>query len=556
MLTELRAAGDDGSNIEAKRARSGFPHTLWETVSAFANTAGGYILLGVEQKNGFQVSGVDDPAAMANRLASLCTDELEPPVRADIWTAELEGQRVVVAKIPPTPKAQRPCHLKRTGPFGGSRVRVNDGDRSLTEYEVSLWLSERAQPSHDRRLVDTAAIDDLDPAALTRFVTRLRSTRRSVLGSMSDDEILRRTQVVGIDDDGMLRPTLAGLLTFGIYPQQQYPQLNVTVVVFPTDRPGEVGPRGERFVDNRSVDGNVAAMLSGSLEVIHPHLKRRGIVQGLFRTEEPEYPIEVLREAIVNALVHRDYSPSSHGAQVQVELYPSRLVVRNPGGLYGPVDVTRLGFDTITSARNQVLLKLLEDAEAEPGRSVCENRGSGLATVREILGRSGMNPPSFQDTVSTFEFGVSNESLIDEPTALWMSELGVNGLRPTQLSALAYLKRRDNRLTNSTFRTVSGLRDSREAGRQLRELLERGLLVQTGQRGTASYTLPGPTTTTGVAAKVLAVLGDATLTSREIADSLGLPRQQVATTLSRLGRQGLVTLVGVPRSKNARWHRA
>jgi ATP-dependent DNA helicase RecG len=57
---------------------------------------------------------------------------------------------------------------------------------------------------------------------------------------MGDDEILRRTQVVGIDDDGMVRPTLAGLLTFGIYTQQQYPQLNVTVVVFPTDRPGEV----------------------------------------------------------------------------------------------------------------------------------------------------------------------------------------------------------------------------------------------------------------------------------------------------------------------------
>jgi ATP-dependent DNA helicase RecG len=555
LLADLRAAGDDGSDIEAKRAKSGFPQSLWETVSAFANTTGGFILLGVEQRRGFQVTGVDDPPAMANRLASLCTDEMEPPVRAEISSTPLEGQRVVVAHIPPTPHAQRPCHLKRLGPFNGSRLRVNDGDRSLTEYEVSLWLNERQQPAHDRRLVTDASLEDLDSTTLARFVTRLRSTRRSVLGAMSDDEILRRTQVAGVDGDGTLRPTLAGALAFGIYPQQFYPQLNVTVVVFPTDRPGEVGPRGERFVDNRSVDGNVAAMLAGTLEVLHPHLKRRGIVQGLYRVEEPEYPSEVLREAVVNALVHRDYSPSSLGAQVQIELYPSRLLIRNPGGLYGPVDVTQLGFVTVTSARNPLLLKLMEDTEAEPGRAVCENRGSGLATIREILGRLGMNPPTFRDNVSTFEFEVSNESLIDEPTAEWLSELGVAGLRPTQLSALAYLKRRNHRLTNSTFRTISGLRDSRDAGRQLRELVERGLLVQIGQRGSASYTLAEPTTATGVAARVLAALGDDTLSAREIAERLGMSRQQTATVLSRLRRDGVVDLVGVPRSKNARWRR-
>lgn len=557
LLAELRRAGDDGAQIEAKRAKSGFPQSLWETISAFANTTGGFVLLGVEQRGGFQVTGVDDPGGIANRLASLCSDEMEPPVRAEIWNTVLEDQPVIVARIPAISPMQRPCHLRRWGPLAGSRVRVNDGDRQMSAYEVSLWLSERQQPTHDRRLVAEATIGDLNADTLARFVARLRTTRQAVLGTMDTDEILRRTHVTGVDADGTLRPTLAGLFAFGIYPQQFFPQLNLTVVVYPTDRPGEPGPRGERFVDNRSIDGDIPAMLTGALDVIHPHLKRRGIVQGLYRVDEPEYPIEVLREAIVNALAHRDYSAASHGAQVQIELYPNRLMARNPGGLYGPVDVSRLGFETLTSARNPVLLKLLEDVEAEPSRAVCENRGSGLATVRELLGRAGMNPPSLRDNISTFEFEVSNESLIDEATATWLSEIGVAGLRPTQLTALAYLRRRHQRLTNSTYRTISGIRDSRDAGKQLRDLVERGLLVQLGDRGAASYTLAEPQTdsTRGMTALVLAALGTETLTAHEVAERLGVTRQQAATALSRLRRNGLVALIGVPRSKNARWHR-
>lgn len=556
LLSELRAAGDDGWAIEAKRARSGFPQTLWESVSAFANTTGGYLLLGVEQRKGFHVGGVDDPAATATRLASLCTDEMDPPVRATIWTAELEGERVVVAEIPPTPHGQRPCHLKRLGPFAGSRVRVNDGDRQLTEYEVTLLLSQRLPLGHDRQPVAGATLADLDPAVVARFVARFRSIRRSALANAPDDEILRRTQVVTVDVDGTIRPTLAGLLAFGIYPQQFFPQLDVTVVVYPTDRPGEPGPRGERFVDNRSVDGNVAAMLTDALTALHPHLKRRGIVQGLYRVEEPEYPTEVLREAIVNALVHRDYSPSSHGTQVQVELYPTRLVVRNPGGLFGPVDVARLGFEPITSTRNPLLLKLLEDADAEPGRAVCENRGSGLATVRTLLGSAGMNPPTFRDNIATFDFEVSNEALIDEPTARWLSDIGVAGLRPTQLTALAHLKRHGGRLTNSTFRTITGLQDSRESGRQLRELVDRGFVLQLGQRGAATYALPQRQGTNTVADRVLAALADDTVTARELADRLGTTRQHVARTLSQLRKDGAVELIGVPRSPAARWRAA
>src|SRR4051794_39370157 len=100
-------------------------------------------------------------------------------------------------------------------------------------------------------------------------------------------------------------------------------------------------------------------MVSECIRVLKRNMRRRSIISGLFRQDEWEYPEEVLREVLVNALVHRDYSEFAKGMRVQVEIYPDRLVVRNPGGLYGPVELTALGGMTISSSRNRALLKIL-----------------------------------------------------------------------------------------------------------------------------------------------------------------------------------------------------
>lgn len=137
-----------------------------------------------------------------------------------------------------------------------------------------------------------------------------------------------------------------------------YPD-EVTVVVFATTDSTSPGPRGERFLGNLAVDGAIPAMVQETIAFLKRHMKQRSVMEGIFRTEEWEYPENVLREIITNALVHRDYAPSAQGTQVQIELYPDRLLVRNPGGLFGPLDVTELGLGTTpASSRNPMLLKL------------------------------------------------------------------------------------------------------------------------------------------------------------------------------------------------------
>jgi ATP-dependent DNA helicase RecG len=355
--------------------------------------------------------------------------------------------------------------------------------------------------------------------------------------------------------EGAEVPTLGGLLTFGIYPQQFFPQLNITFIAYPDTQAGVPGPRGERFIDNRSIDGNIATMLRTTIEHLRRHMKRRGIVQGLVRLDEWEYPTEVLREAIVNALVHRDYSPMARGSQVQVELYPDRLTVRNAGGIYGPVDEARLGFDHTTSSRNAALLKILEDAEAEAGRTVCENRGSGLAAMRTQLNATGMRPPSFADHIATFELTLFNETLLDQPTLDWISSLNVGPMRPSQLTSLGYLHHQGGTLNNTTYRAVTGIADSRQASKELRDLVERRVLTQVSGRGSSVYRLQ-PERADTLASRILDALVDADLSRAQLADVLNEDAQAIASTLVLLRKTGKVELIGAPRLKTSRWRLA
>ncbi|NUR63912.1 MAG: transcriptional regulator [Catenulispora sp.] len=575
VLAELRRIGSDHATCEVKKAQGGLPVTTWETVSAFANAQGGTLILGVDEKHAFAVVGIHDPGAVESQLGSVCSD-MEPAVRADIQTLVVDGKAVVIAEIPPIPRDQRPCHKRSLGPYAGSKLRVADGDRRLSDYEVSVLLANRSEQRHDLQTVDGATLADLDVKALDGFLDRIRDTKGRVFANLSTEETLVMLNVV-VRQDGELIPTLAGLLAFGVYPQRFEPQLDITIVAYPTTEAGGVGGLGERFTENRSVGGPIPLMVSECIRVLKRNMRRRSIISGLFRQDEWEYPEEVLREVLVNALVHRDYSEFAKGMQVQVEIYPDRLVVRNPGGLYGPVEITALGDTTISSSRNRVLLKILEDTPMGDGHMVCENRGTGIARMRRVMVEAGMEQPRFTDAIATFQAEFPNHTILDQETIDWLGSIGAGAgaLTRTQMTALAMM-RNGATMTNSGFRAATGVQDSRVAQRELKELVDDGLIVQDGVRGGAVYRLrreadaragdaglfdavsAGETESEGLTAlqqQVYETLTSEEKTSAAIASEAGLERQQVLGALAALRGKGLAVMSGKPRSKNAAWRR-
>jgi ATP-dependent DNA helicase RecG len=568
LVSALRSHGSDHFLCEVKKAKGGLPTTVWESISAFSNAAGGDLILGIDEKHDFAVTGVDDPGQMEAQIGALCA-EMEPPVHGDIQTFDIEGKKVVVATVPQLPRDQRPCHKRSLGPWAGSRVRVADGDRKLTDYEVAVLLANRTEPRHDVMPVRAATLDDLDPALLAAFIRRIRDTKGDVFRRFDDDRVLQLLNVVTIQE-GRSVPTLAGLLTFGFYPQTHEPQLDITVVVYPSDEPGVVGRFGERFTENRSIDGPIPLMVSECIRVLKRNMRRRSIVSGIFRVDEWEYPEEVLREALVNALVHRDYSEFARGMQVQVELFPDRLVIRNAGGLYGPVEVGSLGAASVTSSRNRALLKILQDTPFGDGHMVCENRGTGIPRMLVALAEAGMEPPGFTDDIATFTVEFPNHTLLDEGALAWLTALSAPPLSRSQTTALVMM-RNGAVLTNSSYRASTGVRDSRIATRELRELVDAGVVEQTGTRGSATYQL---TTTSRVAPRataaaipasgrlsaneeqVLDALTQGPLLRAEIEQRTNLSKDSVQYALITLRQKGHVSLVGKPRSRSARWQRS
>ena len=394
------------------------------------------LLLGLDESRGFAPVAVD-AAKLASDLASACADQLEPPIRAEIDIVEVDGSPVVVAVIDDLPTGRKPCYLKSRGMERGAFLRTHDGDRVLGTYEIHVLVSSHSQPLDELLVVPGATIDDLEDGLVTALTRRLRATRGRLFSRATDDEILR---LLGVTSDAPNGPsvTLAGLLTLGRYPQQFFPQLDVTFVAYPTIT-GEPLADGTRFLDNQSMDGPIPTMVDDTLAAVRRNMKRRSIVVGLGRQDRWEYPEEAVREVVANALMRRDYHPLTHGTQVRVALYPDRLEVASPGGLFGPIAREDLLAEPISSSRNARLDKLLEDVEIEgTGRTVCEKRGSGLIAAAAALRGVGIEPPELIDVVREFRVVIRNHGLLDDTGLAWLATIDTADLNDRQCLGLAF----------------------------------------------------------------------------------------------------------------------
>ena len=465
-------------------------------------------------------------------------------------------------------------------------MRGGDGDRRMTEYEIALLHANRGQPADDREAVRDARLGDLSPEAIRRLLARLREREPSAFAGLSDEHALRRIGVLVEDTgpgDGALVPSLAGLLALGQYPQQFFPQLNVTFIVVPATSKATIPVDGPRFLDNRTVSGSIPTMVTETVSAIVRNMATRAFVTGVGRQDTYEYPVEALREAVTNALMHRDYSPYARGTQVQVEMYSDRLVVRSPGGLFGTVTEDDLGSEGVSSSRNAVLARLLQDVTL-PGTDqvVCENRGTGIPAMIQALRRAGLSTPRFDDALTRFRVTIPKHALLDADTLNWLAGLQQDDLTDAQRTALA-LMREGRQVTNATLRQL-GL-ERTEATTALTGLVARGLAITLGGRRYAQYSLavppggpsqlalqipaeehtpspaPGPDVVPAGRrdrTREIDQLFDTgqTLTVSDVIAATGLKNAMAARYLARLIHEHRIVATAPPRSRNRAYRRA
>lgn len=564
IVADLRAIGAEFEDVEVKRAAGGLPQTIAETMSAFANARGGLIILGLDERAGFAPAGVSDPAAMRDEVAGVARAKLTPPLAPSVEIVPFEGVTLVVVEVQALPDLQRPCYVTARGAYNGAFVRVGDGDQRLTPYEVDRLRENAGQPRWDEEAVPQATEGDLDRGAVLRLIAVASQNSPQAFLGLSESDVLARLGVL-VPGGGSLVPSLAGLLSVGAYPQQFFPQLMVSVAVYPNADPGEPGPGGIRFLDSAAAGGPVPAMVGSAVQAVLRNLRRASRVAGVGREDLWEIGPEVIREAIVNAVMHRDYSPQARGTQIQVELFPDRLTVTSPGGLFGNVRLQALGDSRTSSSRNARLAALLQEAgDPLTGRPVAENRGSGISMMISQVRRDTGVVPLFSANLDYFRVTVPRTSPVTPEIRDWAAQVsGGRQLSQAQVSALA-LAREGYDIDHTLLRRL-GLGTS-EARAQLGQLHDLGLVRPRKARDDSAYRLaPGlpeaaaaPLTGpgNGVGQRILTALSQVETASREeLQQATGASRSGVTKALDDLIASGLVEPTAPPRSPARRYRR-
>lgn len=397
-------------NLELKAAVKGCPTRLFDTLSSFSNQDdGGIILFGIDESEDYAIKGVYDPQDLQKKVTEQCK-QMEPVVRALFTMCEIDGKTIVSAEIPGVDVSSRPVFYKGVGRIKGSYVRVGESDELMNEYEIYSYEAFRKRIRDDIRIVENASLRLIDEDRLEDYLSAVRKERRNLTENISREETL---ELMGITING--EATLAGLLTFSRYPQAYFPQLCITAVSLPGTEHGTIGTDGERFIDNKRITGSIPDMLDDAVEFVRINSRTKTIIDDNgHRMDKPEYPIKAVREVILNALVHRDYSVHTENTPIRIEMYRDRMEITNSGGLYGRLTIDSLG-KVCPETRNPVLANMLELLH------ITENRYSGIPTIRKEFAQAGLPSPIFSVKHGEFKVMMKNGIFQDEdrgPTSL------------------------------------------------------------------------------------------------------------------------------------------
>lgn len=409
-INELRKYKTETNKIEAKTASKGFPKKCYDTFSSFANKYGGIIIFGLSEDNNFSAEGVYDLNDLQKQITSLCSDSMEPSIRADILPMEFEGKNILAVEVEEVLQNRKPCYYKPKGLKAGSYTRVGDRDELMTDYEIYALQSYNDHIFEDTRPTKRSNIEDLNELELSKYIEKIKADKPNFAKNTYEKNL----KLSGIIDnnDNHIYPTLAGTMVFGEFPQSFYPQLFVACVVIPGTSIGELGEFGERFTDNKRIEGTIEEMLDGTMNFLRRNMKTSVIVNSNGeRNDKTEYPLEALREAVANALIHRDYSAQTENAFISVYIYDDRIEILNPGALYGTNRLEKLGTATVMESRNPTLVRLLE----EKG-SVIENRHSGIPTMKREMEKYGLPQPEFLEERGSFKVIFRNKRVIQSGT--------------------------------------------------------------------------------------------------------------------------------------------
>ena len=357
----------EGKTLEFKRSLDS-PQGVLRSLCAFANTAGGTLLVGVEDRTR-SVCGVDDPLGMEERIASLVSDSILPLLVPEIEL--LSWRKTQILAVTVHPSQNRPHYLRREGAEQGTYVRVGSTNRKAD----AALIAEMRRYAHGESF-DEQPLPDLDSEAIDfRAASELFAPVRQL--TKSDLFTLRLFTTY----QGKAVPTVGGILLFGKNRLERFPDAWIQADRF-------AGTDKRRIIDHTELSSSPIVAIEDAIAFIHKHLRRGAEIGTVRRKDLWSLPPVAVREAVINAVVHADYA--QRGAPVRIALYDDRLEIENPGLLpFGlVVDDIRRG---ISRLRNRVIGRVFHEL------GFIEQWGSGIQRMTAACLDAGLAPPELEE---------------------------------------------------------------------------------------------------------------------------------------------------------------
>ncbi len=376
-------AGEDG-RAEFKEIRLGDrsvispnPEETAGELVAFANAEGGVLFLGVANDGMPQGIPGDRAGHVEEWIVNVATNNCEPPIRPLIrkeLVARPDGASALILLVEVRPS----LYVHRTS-GGRYYSRVGSTKRDLQPSELARLMQQRGRAFvFDEQVLPTATRDLLDQAKLERFFG---------VPGIGWPDLLRNTGVTANDEQGIDRPTVAGLLAFGRDPQKQLPSAFIQAAVY---RRRQLD--SDDLVHSEAIAGTVDSQIDGATAFVD-RLMLRPARKPAGREDFPQYDIGAAHEAIVNAIAHRDYSIS--GAKLRLFLFADRLELYSPGSLPNTLTLATMPYRVFT--RNQLLVRFLSKmTSARTGHAFLESRGEGVRRILESSERHSGRRPEYQ----------------------------------------------------------------------------------------------------------------------------------------------------------------
>ena len=485
-ITMLLSMGER-INFETKKAEKSIPKSIWETYSAFANTIGGYILLGIsEEKEGklcYTTTGIKEPEKLKKELFdTLNSDKVSTNILTDddVEVVKYEDRFILSIHVPQADYRQRPIYIN--GNLNkGTFKRNHEGDYHCTEDEVKAMIRDSNDAGNDGILIDHYNMEDIDIPTLSAFRNRFRSANpEHLLNDYDDKEFLRNlggyTRDRATGREGL---TLAGLLMFGkgLAIRERFDNIRLDYLDMTNLQPDSRW--SDRITYDSSWENNLYNFFTRVLARLVRDIKRPFVLKGAER--EDDTPIhKAIREALTNLVIHADYMIEG---VLRVEKHDDRFFFSNPGSLKLPIaDIYKGGNSKARNPHIQSMLRML---------GYGDNIGSGFPTIVDACKKENWRKPLLCESneLHTVELTISMKSVISEECMQQLrtilGETTFQSLDNEEVLILS-VALTESSVKNSLIQTLLD-KNSLQVGKLLYSLVERNILVAKSKGRWTSY---------------------------------------------------------------------